>query len=286
MKHVLQRTIACLLMLCCIHTFAQNVSHVTATQQGKQIIITYDLDKMANISIRVSTNGGHIYGMPLQKVTGHVGKRVPAGKNRTVVWNVLEERDQLVEDQVVFQVGAEPVHPEKQKIHDVYAPDWHIFGLVELSLPLSEMTVNPYEVTNLSYGFRVGMYKRVGWYMSACTNFNYKGAFHPFTDGDYELTGKQKFSRISVIAGLVVNTCKPLSVYVGAGYGYRSLNCETESGKWYSYPARTFMGCDAEIGILLILRGCSLSANMITTNFKYYEIKMGIGFCIEQKRRL
>ncbi|MBP5557189.1 MAG: hypothetical protein J6X65_05765 [Bacteroidales bacterium] len=285
MKHILQRTILCLLMLCAIPAFAQNVSNVTATQQGKQIIITYDLDKTANISVRVSTNGGRVYGMPLQKVTGHVGKRVPAGKKRTIVWNVLEEREQLVEDQVVFQVEAEPIHPEKQKKQNIYAPSWHIFGLVDVSLPFSEMTVKPFDFTNLSYGFSVGMYKRVGWYISAVTNFNYKGAFHPFTDGDYELTGLKKFSRISATAGLVVNTCKPLSVYVGAGYGYRSLNCETEDGKWYSYPTRTFMGCDVAAGILLNLGGFALSANMVTTNFKYYELKMGIGFCIEQKKR-
>ena len=44
-----------------------------------------------------------------------------------------------------------------------------------------------------SFGFKIGTVKRFGWYLSAMTNFNYKGAFSSFSPNvHYILTGVSK----------------------------------------------------------------------------------------------
>ena len=86
-------------------SFAQKVTDITARQVGKQIHITYTLDEPAEISLYLSTNGGESY-IKLIKVSGAVGQSVTSGRN-TIVWNVLEERENLVGNDIVFKVRAE-----------------------------------------------------------------------------------------------------------------------------------------------------------------------------------
>ena len=82
---------------------AQTVSNVQAEQVGKQIVITYSLDKQADISICYTTDGGKTFSAPLKQVTGDVGKNIAAGKH-TITWNVLEEVDKLIADDIMFVV--------------------------------------------------------------------------------------------------------------------------------------------------------------------------------------
>ena len=93
------------LFLCVGVTFAQKVSNVTARQVGKQIHISYTLDKPSDISVYLSTNGGESY-IKLIRVSGAVGQSVGPGR-KTIVWDVLEERENLVGDDIVFEVRAE-----------------------------------------------------------------------------------------------------------------------------------------------------------------------------------
>ena len=86
-------------------SFAQKVTDITARQVGKQIHITYTLDEPAEISLYLSTDGGESY-IKLIKVSGAVGQSVTSGRN-TIVWNVLDERENLVGDDIVFKVRAE-----------------------------------------------------------------------------------------------------------------------------------------------------------------------------------
>lgn len=83
---------------------AQRVSNAAFQQSGKQVEITYSLDKQADITVYVSTDGGKTYGNALTAVTGDVGKQVAAGTNKRIVWSPLEERERLVSDNVVFKI--------------------------------------------------------------------------------------------------------------------------------------------------------------------------------------
>lgn len=90
-----------------IRTSAQTVSNVTVEQVDKTIRVSYDLDKQAEISLHLSIDGGKTY-TELHKLSGDVGKNVAEG-HKTIVWDVLAEREKLVEENVVFLVRAKPV---------------------------------------------------------------------------------------------------------------------------------------------------------------------------------
>jgi len=103
-----------LFFLCIVYgTFgcvsAQTVSNATATQVGKTIHVSYDLDKEADVTLHLSTDGGNTYS-EMHRVSGDVGKNVGAGHN-TIVWDVLAEREQLVGDNIVLKVKAQGACP-------------------------------------------------------------------------------------------------------------------------------------------------------------------------------
>ena len=87
-------------------SFGQTVSNVDAYQEGKNIIITYDIDKAGSVGdVYCSTDGGRTWGEALRQVTGDVNKQVPAGSHR-IVWNVLAEREKLSGANICFKVVA------------------------------------------------------------------------------------------------------------------------------------------------------------------------------------
>lgn len=97
--------VACVCLLCSM-VMAQNVTNVTAEQVGKNIVVSYDLDKAATISVCYSTDGGKTYSQPIKQVSGDVGKGVSAG-HKTITWNVLSEVEKLVCSNLVFKVISE-----------------------------------------------------------------------------------------------------------------------------------------------------------------------------------
>lgn len=79
---------------------AQTVSNVTAQQVDKTIHVSYDLDKQAEVSLHLSIDGGKTY-TELHQLSGDVGKNV-AESHKTIVWDVLAERESLVGDVLLF----------------------------------------------------------------------------------------------------------------------------------------------------------------------------------------
>lgn len=98
------RKIVFFLLFVPLASFAQTVSNVTAEQVGKTIHVSYDLDKMADIKLFVSIDGGTNY-KELNQVDGAVGKNIRPGL-LTIVWNVLEEMGSIQSDNVLFKVRA------------------------------------------------------------------------------------------------------------------------------------------------------------------------------------
>ena len=85
--------------------FSQNVTNVQVEQIGKTVHVTYTLDKTADITLHLSTDGGVTYSEPLKQVSGDVGKNIPVGTH-TIVWDVLAERERLNSDDIIFMVRA------------------------------------------------------------------------------------------------------------------------------------------------------------------------------------
>lgn len=85
---------------------AQTVRNVEFYQEGSNVVVTYNLDKMAYIvTLQVSTDGGKTFSSPLQYVSGDVGTNVSAGNNR-IVWDVLSEWEEFTGKNIVFLVTA------------------------------------------------------------------------------------------------------------------------------------------------------------------------------------
>lgn len=272
---LIKLVILSIVTVCCQSLWAQNVSNVTAQQVDKNIHISYSLDKAADISVYISANGDNSY-RELKQVSGDVGKTIGPGR-KTIVWNVLEEMAELVGDDFVFMVRVDG-NAEKQwkKKRRAEMPYNTFFTLNAAYSPLPQW----------SYGFKVGQAKNVGWFVSAMTNFNFKGMYKPMVDGDfYLLNGKHKTARLSAQVGLVIRPCKPLYMLFGVGYGYRTLTLQTYDQHWYSYPARTYHGVDASFGLLFDIKCFALSAEVVTTNFKTVEAKVGLGFCLPNKKK-
>jgi len=89
----------------CGTMLAQNVTNITVEQVGKNIVVSYDLEKAATISMCYSTDGGKTFSSPMKQVTGDVGKGVSAG-HKQITWNVLNELEKLVCSNLVFKVIA------------------------------------------------------------------------------------------------------------------------------------------------------------------------------------
>ena len=86
---------------------AQKVSNITYHQEQNTIIVSYDLETKTpcKVNLYVSTNGGTTWQGPLTKVSGVVGAKIVSGSH-IIIWNVLEEFEELRGDKIQFQVRA------------------------------------------------------------------------------------------------------------------------------------------------------------------------------------
>jgi len=102
-----------LLFLAWLGLQAQQIENVTAAQQGKNILVSYDLTASSgefDVSLYCSTDGGSTFGNPLYSVTGDVGKSIKSGYNKQITWNVLTDREKLAGNRIVFEVRAKPIN--------------------------------------------------------------------------------------------------------------------------------------------------------------------------------
>lgn len=92
-------------------SLSQRVSNVHFEQEGKEIIIYYDLQGKKNFNVKAfcSTNNGRSWGKPLQKLSGAIGNNQKAGNNKKIIWDVLSEREKL-EGEIIFKIKATPAY--------------------------------------------------------------------------------------------------------------------------------------------------------------------------------
>ena len=104
------------LAVLCLSAQAQKVSNIRAEQRGQDIVVLYSLETTSpcEVSLLLSQDNGVNWGSPLKYVSGDVGKNISAGEKQ-ITWKVLEEREQLVGDNLKFKVAAngnKPFEPE------------------------------------------------------------------------------------------------------------------------------------------------------------------------------
>ena len=96
-----------LFFICPLIYFAQKVNNVEASQQGQNIVVTYDLEteQPCTINLFISTNGGNTWQGPLKQVQGQVGPNIKSGQNSITLF-VLTEFNELRGDNIRFKVDA------------------------------------------------------------------------------------------------------------------------------------------------------------------------------------
>lgn len=74
-------------------SWAQTVSDVSYVRNGRELTITYSLDKSCDIRVRVSTDGGATFSYPLQNMSGDVGKGIRPGRRQMIAYDLYELRE-------------------------------------------------------------------------------------------------------------------------------------------------------------------------------------------------
>ena len=141
-----------------------------------------------------------------------------------------------------------------------------------------------------SFGVTFGKVKKVGWFVSATTNFNFQKAElvteNGLIDGNFPgyQQGSRRNSRLSLLGGVVVKLYGPLCFRAGAGYGSNTTLWTTLGGQTVKFSTESFSGIEATLGMQLNIKGLTVSLDMLTTNFKTLEAKIGVGVCFKNKR--
>ena len=269
-----------LLTILALPAVADNVTNVRVRQEGKTIVVTYDLKKKSNVSLWMSRDN---YGFKeLKSVQGHVGKGVSAGKNLEIVWSPLEEYDAFIAKNVRFKVTAKDCREE-------YLQNGKVKTLLALQGGYSHLP-------QLSCGAFLGqMYNGVGWYVNARSNFNLDkptdlicSAYNGINGVLPFYSGRKSYSHINVTAGLLldflevkkqpVNRFNTFGMYAGFGYGRRELQMETTDGLWVKYEPTSAQNISATLGLFGGWKGVTLNVGVNTIGFKYAEMEWGIGF--------
>lgn len=130
-----------------------------------------------------------------------------------------------------------------------------------------------------SFGFTYGQLKELGWFVSLMSNFDFIG--FNVIDKSYDevaLTGESRTTRISLTGGVMTKLAEtPLYLRAGAGYGLRIRACETIRGNYAEFTPDTYEGLDITAGLMFNVSKITLGIDAVITNFKYMELKLGIG---------
>lgn len=131
-----------------------------------------------------------------------------------------------------------------------------------------------------SFGLTYGFVKKVGFFVSAMSNFNFmfsgKAWNEMYNENEVVFTGESSNARLSLTGGMMVKLDGPKYMKLGAGYGMR-VKCWELNDEWYEYAPDTYKGVELTAGLMLNTNGLAISADVVTTNFKTVEIKLGIG---------
>lgn len=139
--------------------------------------------------------------------------------------------------------------------------------------------------SQLSLGGMVGFVRRNGYYAGFRSSFTGTEADGLECDDSGALStgerpyysGQSHTSRLSVTVGYLRRLWHPLYIYVGAGYGSRTLAWETIDGRQVKNTDHSATGVAAEAGVIGRVGMLGISVGFHTVNFKHNEASVGIG---------
>lgn len=297
-----------ILLFVWVPLLAQEVTNVRAKQNGKdKIVIKYDLTRTSEVEIQMS-DADYPEFVTLTKVSGDVGDSVPAGKNRTIIWEPLEEYYQFIAYDVRFRIKATPIAVAQPK------PTIQIRPAVQIKTPKPrikperpkreieqqffcsplQLSVAPeYNRLRWSYGIKFGqLFNGIGWYANLSTNFKryHKTSLYSDNYGHYCNADSTIASRLAVHAGVMWNCLYPAKTnfgfgfYAGIGYGKHDVQLyDIWDNQWTTYNPKTIRGLSGNFGVFFDfdVPNSHMSLNIGTTIIgkEHWEIEIGTGVC-------
>ena len=108
------------------------------------------------------------------------------------------------------------------------------------------------------------------WQRDYCNDF--------LVDGNYPFyTGKEVYTSLSAIGGVMFRLTDPIALRIGVGYGIRTTAYEMTDGKYVKNTDVSTSGVEVSVGAHYRFGKFVVSLDFVTTNFKYYEAKLGFG---------
>jgi hypothetical protein len=244
------------LFLLYIPSFTQSIQNVRFNQEGEKIVIHYDLAgksgsrDLFTVSIYYTLDNGISY-TPLRSVFGDVGSNVSPGSNKKVMWNVLNDVNELT-GEVKFKVVANP----EMKASTFW--DYDVFLSIRT---LGDMW---------PFGGRIGILgpKRAGFYASFLYGINYESweEKYIFLIGPIiNIVNKEKF-RLSGFTGFGIYYYDEFDEYYDYYYGS------------YDYAWIDHRGYYVEGGMIFTFKHFNITIGIESTDFLMPFA--GIGFTL------
>ena len=138
---------------------------------------------------------------------------------------------------------------------------------------------------DMAYGLMAGyQHRRWGGYLAFKSNFtSCRTSYSCASDGSLGNgsqmwpSGNEKRSNLMVSGGVLAGATKWLTVYAGAGYGFRKLAWEDVDGNWASVSDWSRSGFAAECGVIASWRRLAVSAGVSSISFRTASFTCGVG---------
>ena len=257
----------------------ENVSNIRAVQNDKMVTITYDLKTKSDVRLLISIDDGQNY-TDTMKVTGYINRVVPAGKGGTIHWQAFNDLGYGDYPEIRFKfITQEPPQPQTPKVTRIPKITF---------ITLNGAYTNTY---NPSVGFTIGQVKKFGWFASVMSGFHFGGLFPAATSDAEGFVGedlpfyKDEYAHtaLSIMGGGVMRLNDMMYLKAGVGFGNRSLSWKTLDDRWVRNGGYSSVGVDVSAGMMFNFGGFVLSLDAVTTNFKIFEGKIGLGYSFENR---
>ena len=254
-----------------------HVTNIRAQQQDKMVTIKYDLKVRSQVNLLISIDDGEHY-TDTMKVTGMVNKIVPQGKNKVIRWQAFKDLGYGDYPEIRFKFVTEEkkLAPRPKRIPDI--------SFVTLNGAYTN-TQNP------SIGVTYGKVEKYGWFASVMSGFHFGGLFPAATSDENGFVGedlpfyKDEYAHtaLSIMGGGVMRLNDAMYLKAGLGFGNRSLTWKTLDDRWVRNGGYSAVGVDVSAGMMFNIGGFVLSLDAVTTNFKIFEGKIGLGYSFENR---
>lgn len=265
-----------------------NSEEVQAIVIDKDVFKQLDFKFTRTIDIKTDKNGDAVY-VDGQRV-GYSPARVeiPYGKH-----TIKAERGSKYNDE---EIVVEKVGGLTDYYLYLYTPQQHFTNenivFATLNLGAGFGGANIVGVDNYfqkSFGFTVGSVKKVGWFFTAMTNFGFKAltadVIHDYNYNYPFFTGESTNSRMSFMGGLLLKMGSRSCFRLGAGYGNVSFAYKDTGGNWWKWSTMEQKGLDLSLGLQFNNKNHTVfSFDVVSTNFKTLEARLGIGVCMQKKQ--